>query len=227
MLGEGKWDAEYPRWPALHQVQETLGSWNAAIVAAGFDPRQRGWSAAAIIQAAQRWTEHHGQAPRIENWRRSATDGSHPSSRPPLDTFGGWNAMLRAAGLPVTHRAWSREEILSALSDWMTTHQRAPAMADWMHPEPAGAYPTPGCAADCFGSWNAMLTAGGVAPKRRSWSREEILLACAEFEDRHGRALRAEDLRGANDLPSIGAVRRHLGNHRALLDAVAAWRSLS
>jgi hypothetical protein len=72
-----------------------------------------------------------------------------------------------------------------------------------------------------------MLTAGGVAPKRRSWSREEILLACAEFEDRHGRALRAEDLRGANGLPSIGAVRRHLGNHRALLDALAAWRSRS
>ena len=54
MLGVGKWDAEYPRWPALHQVQETLGSWNAAIVAAGLDPRQRRWSAAAIIQAAQR-----------------------------------------------------------------------------------------------------------------------------------------------------------------------------
>ncbi|MEA2180938.1 MAG: hypothetical protein QOF69_123 [Solirubrobacteraceae bacterium] len=40
---------------------------------------------------------------------------------------------------------------------------------------------------------------------------ENILVVRAEFEDRHGRALRADDLRGSNGLPSLVAIRRHIG----------------
>lgn len=152
MLGQGKWAAEYPRWPALHQVQEVFGSWNAAIRAAGYTPRQVRWTEAAIVHAAQGWTRRHGQPPRIEQWRRTAPDGSHPSMRPVLDAFGTWNAMLLAAGLTVVHRNWSQADVLEALAQWVVAHGRAPTMADWRRPEPPGAFPTAQCAADHFGS---------------------------------------------------------------------------
>jgi hypothetical protein len=43
----------------------------------------------------------------------------------------------------------------------------------------------------------------------RAGGRENILVVCAEFEG--APALRADDLRGCNGLPSLVAIRRHIG----------------
>lgn len=220
MLPGGKWEAEYPRWPALHQVQQTFGSWNAAIAAAGFDARQRRWSPADILDAARAYAREHGRAPRLEEWRHAAPDGSQPSTTPVLNAFGTWNAMLQAAGLTITHRTWTREQILDALRAWIATHDHAPTMHDWRRAEPPDRFPTPGCVADHFGSWNAMLTAAAIAPNRRYWTREQILDACAAFQQRHRRTIRTSDLHADNELPADGTVRRHIGNHHDLLDAL-------
>jgi len=222
--GARQWAAEYPRWPALHQVQEVFGSWNAAIRAAGYTPRQVRWTEAAIVHAAQGWTRRHGQPPRIEQWRRTAPDGLDPSMRPVLDAFGTWNAMLLAAGLTVVHRNWSQAEVLEALAHWVAAHGRAPTMADWRRPQPPGAFPTAQCAADHFGTWNAMLCAGGLTPARRRWTREEILEACAEFQRCHRRPPATAELCASHGLPSVGTVHRQIGEYRALLAALAAHR---
>ena len=60
MLGRGKWAAEYPRWPALHQVQAIFPSWNSALSAAGFTPRNQRWLRDDILEAARVWAERHG-----------------------------------------------------------------------------------------------------------------------------------------------------------------------
>jgi hypothetical protein len=166
MLGQGKWDAEYPRWPALSQVQEAFGSWNAAMSAAGFGERLQRWTRDAVIDAARRWADVHGRAPNSQDWARSALDGSHPERNIPTRVFGSWNAMLAAAGLPITHRLWSRADILDALSAWTDTHQRAPTTADWGH-GPHHSFPSPGTVHNHFGSWTAMLIAGGATPSRQ------------------------------------------------------------
>ena len=220
MLPGGKWEAEYPRWPALHQVKQNFGSWNAAITAAGLDARQRRWSPPEVLDAARDWAHTHGRPPRLDEWRHVASDGSHPSTTPVLNAFGTWNAMLQAAGLAVTHRTWTRRQILDALRGWIATHGHAPTMNDWRRAEPPNLFPTTACVADHFGSWNAMLAAADVAPNRRYWTREQILDAAADFQHRHGRTIRASDLHSDNGLPSGGAVRRHIGNHHDLLDAL-------
>jgi hypothetical protein len=134
--------------------------------------------------------------------------------------------MLQAAGLPITHRTWSRDDILRALSAWIAANNTPPTMADWNRPIRHRLFPTPGCVADCFGSWNAMLIAAGVKPNRRYWTPQDIVAVCAAFEDLHGRQVRAEELNSpGNGLPSVGAVKRHIGNHQGLLDAINAMRS--
>jgi hypothetical protein len=225
LLGQGKWAAEYPRWPTTAQVRETFGTWNAAITAAGYTPRAARWSAAQIVAAAKAWSVRHDRPPRLEDWRRTARDRSHPSSKAALQAFGGWNDMLLAAGLPISHRTWTRDQIMHALSAWITTHGRTPTMADWNTPAPDRSVPTAGCVADHFGSWNAMLIAAGHQPTRRYWNAPDIIAACVAFEQHHGHRLRIDDLRhAANQLPSLGAVRRHIGTHGDLLAALDATR---
>lgn len=161
MLGRGKWDAEYPRWPALSQVQEAFGSWNAAMDAAGFGERLQTWTRQGIIDAARRWSTLHGRPPASHDWDHGAPDGSHPSRNIPAKRFGSWNAMLRAAGLPISQRTWSRQDILHALRAWNAQHDGMPSSAEWAS-APHDTVPSPSTVRNHFGTWSAMLAAGAV-----------------------------------------------------------------
>jgi hypothetical protein len=147
-----------------------------------------------------------------------------PARGVPLHRFDGWNAMLEAAGLPITQRVWTPARILAALQAWTAANGRTPRKEDWeggLH----DAYPSPTTVFNHFPGWNAMLRAGGVQLNRRRWTPEDILEACGEFERRHGRRVRARELTNANGLPSPDAVAAHIGDHRALLDALNTWHA--
>lgn len=212
-----RWRAEYPRWPATHQVQEQFGSWNAALIAAGVDAHPRRWSREEIVTAARSWSQLHGRPPRGLDWRTAAGDEPRPSGHVVVEVFGSWNAMLAAAELATARRAWSRQQIVDALDAWNAVHGGPPTQADWARPGTKPAHPAPSRVHKTFGSWNAMLLAGGVQPRHRVWSCEEILTACAAFQVRAGRAIRAMDFDDpANGLPSIKTLRRKIGNTTTL-----------
>jgi hypothetical protein len=121
--------------------------------------------------------------------------------------------MLAAAELPIAHRAWSCEEIRDALNAWIDVHARPPTEADWARSGAQPAHPAPSSVHVLFGSWNAMLLAGGVQPRHRVWSREEVLAACAAVQARAGRAIAVMDFDDpANGLPSIKTLRRKIGD---------------
>lgn len=179
------------------------------------------WSQEEIIEVAQHWTHAHGRPPRSLDWHKAVDDDCRPTAQGVVDAFATWNAMLTAAGLPIAHRAWSREETLAALAAWINTHGRPPTGADWAGGGGQPPHPTSSWVHVCFGSWNAMLLAGGVQPNFRFWSREDILATCAEFQARLGRPVRAKDFHDKdNGLPSIATVRRTIGSNRVLLDAL-------
>jgi hypothetical protein len=212
-LSDERWRVAYPRWPATHQVQEEFGSWTAALIAAGVDPHPRRWSREEIVTAARAWARLHGRPPRALDWRTAAGDEPRPSEHVVVEICGSWNAMLAAAELPIAHRAWSREEILEALAAWIDVHGQPPTQADWARACGQPAHPAPSWVHKAFGSWNAMLFAGGARPRHRVWSREEVLAACATFQARAGRAIAAMDFDDpANGLPSIKTLRRRIGD---------------
>jgi hypothetical protein len=220
--------AEFPRWPAAYQVQQLFGSWSAAVAAAGVDAAPRLWSQKEVIDVAQQWARLHGRAPRCVEWRRVAGDASRPTDALVIELFGSWNAMLAAAGLPIAHRAWSREQTLAALATWIGMHGQPPTASDWAHSHNGQAtHPSASWVHECFGSWNAMLAAGGVQPRFRFWTEPEILAVCADFERRVGRPIRARDFHDPHHgLPSINTVRRKIGDtsvlRRALRSSSAA-----
>jgi hypothetical protein len=92
--------------PSTFTVLRVFGSWNAAIKAAGFRPRNRGshkssraaqWDQASIIQALINWHDHNGRSPKQAEWR--SRDPYRPSASTVVRVFGRWNAGIEAAGL--------------------------------------------------------------------------------------------------------------------------------
>jgi hypothetical protein len=58
-------------------------------------------------------------------------------------------------------------------------------------------------------SWHATLLAGGVAPTAATGHTRTYSSPAPSSTNRHGRALHADDLCGANGLPSLGAQATH------------------
>jgi hypothetical protein len=56
-----RWGREFPRWPSEVTVRTLFGSWRAAVIAAGFRPRRRRWSAEAIVAALRDFEAAHGR----------------------------------------------------------------------------------------------------------------------------------------------------------------------
>jgi ribosomal protein S14 len=97
-------------WPWYQHVSEDFGSWEAAVRAAGFQPRRPGvradleawrgslgyWSAHDIIRSILSWADMYGEPPANREWRRAGAD--HPSASTVFNRFGSWNAGIAAAG---------------------------------------------------------------------------------------------------------------------------------
>jgi hypothetical protein len=112
--------------PTAAQVQGLFGSWNEAIAAAGFEPRQRGWIGAMtpamlarrarsrtgrpnphtgvtiwtsekIVAAIQAWTKRTGVPPTAGQWDK--TGGDVPNRATVCRRFGSWSAGIKAAGI--------------------------------------------------------------------------------------------------------------------------------
>lgn len=97
-------------WPSYLTVRDYFGSFNAAIAAAGYEPRPPGhrigmrpWPPDEIIDAIRAWAAEHGEIPTMRQWKVAAED--HPSASQVFEVIG-WNAAIQAAGF--TPRTASR-----------------------------------------------------------------------------------------------------------------------
>ena len=160
--GHPRWERDCPRFPPHSHVIRRLGSWSAALQAAGFDrPRSRAWSDEEIVEALRSWAAAHAHAPFSGEWDAS------PDRNVIADRFGGWNAALTAAGLEprFVRREWSDEQLLDGLRQFARDHGRPPRSTDRV----GRLGPVPACdplphAATGTGSQAATGTGAGSPP---------------------------------------------------------------
>jgi Homing endonuclease associated repeat len=101
------WQPRSTSWhPTISMVRAVFGSWNAALVAAGFPPRYRRWSRAEIKQAIFEWVYTHGRPPTANDWRTA--DPTRPSESTVRNAFGSWNRGIAAAGYTPRRQGDSR-----------------------------------------------------------------------------------------------------------------------
>ena len=98
-------------------AKKRFGSWREAVTAAGLGDKLpppktvRNWSKRAIIEAV---VLRHRQGLRLSKTWKTDT-GLYSAAK---KHFGGWPNVLRAAGLPVTRRRWSKERVVQDIRAW-------------------------------------------------------------------------------------------------------------
>jgi phage protein D len=95
--GAEKWTAEHPRFPSASIISRLIGSWETAQRAAGFTPRRRRWTKAAVSDALRRDAGASGSTAVLQ--RVAGASDEHPDPSTAVDRFGSWRAALAAAGL--------------------------------------------------------------------------------------------------------------------------------
>jgi hypothetical protein len=165
VLGHAPSEREYTALglsPSAASVRARLGSWQAALVAAGVataasepadDPLARLRSLADVV----------GHAPTMREWDEA---GACPTGRRLVKRFGSWRAVLQAAGLtaparPGHRQRYSREHCIEALQIVARRLGRAPTLELWGR---IGARPTAPTIIHRCGSWTAALKAAGLSP---------------------------------------------------------------
>ena len=183
-----------------------------------------------ILQRLREWAEQTGAAPRLSDWAPSARGSPNRYEReyphwPPASSataaFGSWRAMLRAADLRAHQReAWTRQDILDALTDGAVRFGRTPTIALAQRDE---RLPSTQTVSRHFGTWNAALLAAGLPPTRlspRQWDQPAILDALHQFERAEGRAPTSSEFSATTGLPGANTVAAHFGSwNRALIAA--------
>jgi hypothetical protein len=122
----------------------------------------RMWPPAAILQAARDWHTRHGRAPAWTDWEAwTPGDPYHPTNKTAARAFGGWLAMIHAAGIaPAPNGAplyWTEGRIVDALLDYRALHGRWPRQLDWG--SATVAHPHYSQAIRRFGTWRKAIAA--------------------------------------------------------------------
>ena len=134
-----RWEHEHPRWPEVSTVRTHMGSWRAAVLAAGFAaPAPLSGTLAERVSAAQRLAAagesltaiagHLGV--HLNTARRYVRAASCPACDGPkvqLESMTCIACLLRKRNI----RRFSRDEVLDALRQWTAQMGRAPTCTQW------------------------------------------------------------------------------------------------
>jgi hypothetical protein len=189
----------------------------------------RRWTREEVMTAVRRWIDLEGRAPTTADWRPRRHGGAErwdeefgdwPPSSVGRIVFGGWGALLEAAGVGANKPSWESDSILAALRAYDEEFGRPPAKQELEWP-PAG-YPSARTVRRHFGSFTSGLRAAGLKPRGRSWHSEAILTAMCDFRREVDRWPRPSDWQAAcEDWPSSGTVYNRFGTWAAALEAAA------
>lgn len=196
--------------PGAKTYKRRFGSWNEALEAAGFAPHERRWSDQELLDALREYAaDHDGRPPTIAE----ANDPSRelPVAQTFINRFGGWNAVVEAAGFAPRDRRRSKEDLLDALSAFAADHDgRPPTVTEANDPE--SELPVAQTFLNHFGSWNAAIAEAGFEPRDRRRTDEELLDAlqglAAELDERPTTAAVADRA----DMASPGTYANRFGS---------------
>jgi hypothetical protein len=167
----------------------TFGGWYAALAAAGVQAqRPRRWTKQRILDKI-RLAYRQGVLHTLRQQDRSFGNSA-------IRRFGSWHAALRAAGVPLYRRRWSKRAVIEALQ---SRQQMGASISQTWKEDPI----LFAAAKRYFGSWRAALLAAGLRSSRQSWSKQRIL---ETIQDRHARGESLKDLRSDNALSSAAQI---------------------
>lgn len=212
-------DTHGERWASTYQ--DRFGSWNAALEAAGFEPRTKGSTSSKPVSTEALRTELQELAARLDKRPTRAemdTDGEYAGSTY-AKRFGSWREALEAAGLepqPPTKRV-ETSELLQSLQDVAKAVGRPPTAAEY---RAHGAY-SASVLFDRFDSWGDALEAAGLDPEARQTRGEAQKIPKAELLDDIRRLASSAD-----DPPTL-AEYRDQGAYGAqtLYDRFGSWNT--
>ncbi|MCA9107522.1 MAG: hypothetical protein KDA83_19050 [Planctomycetales bacterium] len=138
-------------------AKRKFGSWKDAMEAAGLAGRYsvrenlRSWGPEEVIQAIRAWHAQHGNLRGI--WHQD--QGLYSVAK---KHFGNWSKALRAAGIPITRRRWSRARIAESMRKLHARHGSVSSRDFGKHDPPlvTAAY-------RYFGTWKSALDAAGLS----------------------------------------------------------------
>ena len=208
-------------WPSAGAVKKRFGSWNAAKRACGLPApgRVAVWSQAEIVAALLAASRELGRPPTWKEYKALAGERGWPSATVLTGRHGGWDAVLRTAGL-TPPAAWTHERVIAALRADAEGHGAPPRQADWSS-RSAERPSTKTVLAIFDGSWNRALEAAGLPLRyERGWTCERVIEALRADARARGRPPRSADwFHTAPGRPTVGTVRNHFGSWNAGLRA--------
>ena len=238
-----KWMREHPRWPSGSCVRAHLGSWSAALEAAGLPTRRMTFDdpIAERVAAARRMSAAAHTVAEIaaELGVSTSTAGNYlrattcPACGGPVVKPGAERCAACSRHEPTVVREWTRAQALRAIAEWCAEHGRPPTYRDWTpsrttpgrweaeSPRWPSATVVSALFAGCADPWNAALAEAGRPVRCRRWSDERIRAALAAFWAATGRSPRRADLDGPHwHGPSERTLARRFGG------VAGAWRAL-
>jgi Homing endonuclease associated repeat len=171
----------------------------------------------AVIDAFTRFRREHGRWPTAADLRGTRGTG-YPPDTAVRKLIGDLHSAHRACGYdrPPQRSRCDVDQAVHALRRFHAAYGYVPSVREWAE---LGQRPSTPAIIRHFGSWNAALTAAGLAvtrPRPR-WSDEDILTAIRAFEARHQRPPSTTDF-GGGSLPGFETIRVRFGSLAALLD---------
>lgn len=210
-----EWDAS----PDRDVIASRFGGWNAALAAAGLEPRfvRRAWTDEELLEGLRRFARDHGRPPRAMD--RVGSLGRYPSPALVVTRFGSWSQALLAADLePGNPPPTTDERIVEALRAYRGRHGGSPSPSAW---KAVGGLPAAETIIRHCGSWRAALTLAGLpppAPPPRGPSDSEILAALRSYVREVGAAPTIRAWTAERRRPGVKLIRSRFGSWAAALD---------
>jgi Homing endonuclease associated repeat len=193
-----------------------LAVWNAALLAAGLDPRvvrSRDWTDEEIVTGLPRLADDLGRHLRAQDCVGSR--GIYPSPALAIQRFGSWRRALLAAGLePGNPPPTTDRRVVDALREYHRKHSCSPTTTSW---KAEGGLPAAETIIRRCGSWRAAIELAELPvpqPAPRGPSDDGVIAALREYRDELDVAPTMAAWRKQHRRPGVKLIRnrfRHVG----------------
>ncbi len=137
-----------------------FGSWNKAVVRAGFSPLKREWTKNAVINDLKEAAKMLNHTPSMRDLKRLNKQDLLSAM---ITHFGKYNIALKKANLPIVleMNRWSKKKVVSELRKIKRKLGKKPSISEI---RALGRYDLNMAAPTMFGSWNKAMIAAGFTP---------------------------------------------------------------
>lgn len=144
------------RYPSFATYQRRFGSWNNALIKAGYDANSRDYTNDELLDSLKRFFEENGRVPTSKDFLNNS---KYPSFSAVVNRFGSWNGALIKAKLEISRQYYTDNELLNILRRYYTETGEIPTYNEFLSNKK---YPSSVCFAEHFGTWNNALKLAGM-----------------------------------------------------------------